>query len=265
MSKSKSVLAMCVYCTETNGRLKYTQQCLDSLTKTVDWNNNEIVIIDQNSIPEAKLAIDNFISNLSTNSRNVTLISLSGNIGTARGINEAIKLRKGRHVIKIDDDIVWEEEGWVEKLEHVVDVMPGIGAIGLKRLDLIEATYRSDPNFRSVIHTVPHNPGEHWMYVEEVKHLMGSCCMYTAESLKYINALWQPSNYGFDDSIYSAKNQKLGLANCFLLGPVIHHVDDGSNSYTQEKQRDVSEQWAEYERVGKSTLSGDIPVWSDFY
>lgn len=260
--KDKSLLAMCIYCTETNGRLKYTKQCLGSLKETVDWDNNEIVIIDQNSIAEAKDEIAKFVNEVG---KNVTVISLAQNIGTARGINEAIKLREGRHVIKIDDDIVWEEAGWVEKLEHVVDVMPGIGAIGLKRLDLIEATYHPDTNFRSVIHTVPHNPGEHWMYVEEVKHLMGSCCMYTAESLKYINALWQPSNYGFDDSIYSAKNKKLGLANCFLLGPVIHHVDDGSNSYTQEKQKDVSEQWAEYERVGKGILSGEIPVWSDFY
>src|SRR4051812_37699650 len=98
-----ALIVMCCYDTEENGRTEYTVKTLRSLKQTVDWKKHRLAIIDNNSCQATK----NVLNHIVTTNKDWRIITLPENVGTARGINIGLRLRKpGEHAIKMDNDIV---------------------------------------------------------------------------------------------------------------------------------------------------------------
>jgi GT2 family glycosyltransferase len=183
------------------------------------------------------------------------------NVGTAEAINKIWQLRDAHeNAIKMDDDVVIRQEDWIDLMEESISREPTIGQIGLKRKDLMESPYRDD-FYKSELILLPHQPGERWIVIEKVNHVMGTCQMYSAQLLEKIGYLYQPKLYGFDDSLASFRSQLAGFINVFLPQIEIDHIDPGGTMYQSWKERHSGEQWEEYHQTLKDYETGKRSIY----
>src|SRR5689334_4222276 len=126
--RGMSLITMAVYDTEENGRTEYTRRTIESLKRTVDWKSgsHQLIIVDNNSCAETKkliseVVLDCILTPSGLNPIKPVIITLSENLGTSGALNLAWKDRKpGEHVIKIDNDVVIHQSGWVEQMEEAI-------------------------------------------------------------------------------------------------------------------------------------------------
>lgn len=266
-----SLLLMAVHDTEENGRSEFTWQTLTSITDTVDFEKNTIIIIDNNSCDTTKKYIENFLR-LQNNLAHVDgriavgkVITLPENLGTARAINKGIALRQpGEYVIKLDNDVIIHTPGWVEQMQDVMQRMPQIGILGLKRVDLLESPYAINTDQRSRLLMVPHEIGQRWRVVEECKHVMGTCTMLSPALLDRVGYFYQMDGlYGFDDSLLCVRSQVAGFLNCFLPHVDIDHIDPGGTPYTKWKEEEAGRMLSRYGEAEAAYRSGVKDVYYD--
>jgi GT2 family glycosyltransferase len=132
-----ALIAMAVYDTEENKRTEYTAKTLTSLYLTVNPNKHRIVIVDNGSCEATQ--------DLLSKTARIEVIRLHENIGTAKAVNKAWQLRKpNEHCIKMDNDVVIHQSGWVDQMERALAIDTTIGIIGLKRKDCWEEPSRTD-------------------------------------------------------------------------------------------------------------------------
>lgn len=254
-----SLIVMAVHDTEENGRTEYTLKTLESLCYTLR-TKPRLVVIDNNSCQKTKEVLRYWVDvgiiwKLITNETNV---------GTARAINQGIRLREpGEHVVKMDNDVVIYKKHWVEDLERAISKDPKIGIIGLKRTDLMETPYYPDFNFRSSLKMLPHEPGEPWIIVEVAKHIMGTSTMYSSALLDKIGYLTQPSVYGYDDSLACVRSRAAGFYNCFLPHILIDHIDPGGTEYTEWKKKEAALHAEEVSREMDKITKGEVSYYYD--
>lgn len=253
-----ALIAMAVYDTEENKRTGLTAETLDCLMRTVDFNKHTLIVIDNNSCRETKRLLFEQVEDCHKNK----VITLPENIGTARAINHAWKLRHpGEHCIKMDNDIVINSPGWVDELEEAIRRDPAIGQVGLKRKDCWETPWHEHPDWRSELHMLPHIPGEPWLIVEKVKHVIGSCVMHNAALLDKVGYLYQPSLYGYDDVIMSHRTHLAGFYSCFLPHINIDHIDPGDTPYQSWKERHSGEQTQGVIDLVHEMYNGTKPIY----
>jgi GT2 family glycosyltransferase len=255
-----SLIAMCCFDTIENKRSDYTRQTLESLYKTVNQERHRIIIIDNNSCKETKDLISSFYESNPL----VTVITLSENVGTARGINLAIKMRKdGESVTKLDNDCVINYNGWADDLEEAIKRDPTIGICALKRVDLEEHPEHELDHYRSKLYMLPREKGQSWLIAEHVQHCMGTCTMFNPLLLDKVGFMWQKGLYALDDFEIAVRCNMLGFKNVFLPHIPIIHVDTGDTDYTHWKVKYAGEVWdSTLERIN-NYKNGTIPIYYD--
>jgi GT2 family glycosyltransferase len=255
-----ALIAMAVYDTEENGRSVYTKQTLNHLLfeHQIDWSKHRVIVVNNNSYKETSLALESYNHICDY----MELINLDENVGTARAINKAWANRKeNEYLIKMDNDVIVYGDGWVDKMEEVLNIgnriSPQIGILGLKRKDLIETPYRTD-GYQSQLMQLPHEIGESWHTVEIINHCMGTCQMYHHKLIDKIGGLEQLGGiYGLDDTIASAKSQIAGFCNAFIAGIDIDHIDTGENTeYLKFKADYVSTKFGDLHKLINEYKSG---------
>ncbi len=250
-----ALISLAVWDTEENGRTEYTAKTLESLYLTVNTRKHRIVIVDNGSCEATQ--------KLLTNAARIEVIRLHENIGTAKAVNKAWQLRKpNENCVKMDNDVVIHSRDWVEDMERAIKLDPTIGIVGLKRKDCWEEPSRTD-FYKSSLEMLPHVPGEPWVVVERVNHVMGTCQMFSSALLDKIGYLYQPRLYGFDDALAAIRCQVAGFYSCFLPHIEIDHIDTGATAYQGWKEKHAGEDMAEYNRLKNGYLSGTIPVYSE--
>lgn len=259
-----ALIAMAVYDTEENQRSEITRQTIQCLLDTVDRNRHRIIIVDNASCKATHTVYDDFImDDVDRGLANSTKVMFQlSNLGTARAINQAWKERRpGEHCIKMDNDIIINQVGWVDEMEEAIRRDPAIGQIGLKRKDCWEWPGHEHSDWRSELHMLPHKPGEPWQIVEKVKHVIGSCVMHNAALLDKVGYLYQPSLYGYDDVIMSHRTHLAGFYSCFLPHINIDHIDPGDTPYQDWKQKHSGEQTQAVINLVHEMYNGTKPIY----
>lgn len=246
---------MVVYSTVQNGKDEYLEQTLESLSKTVDFTKHRL-ILSINGKTDKTIQI--FLKYKDIISR---IIENNGNIGTAEAINQAWRFRMpNEHCIKIDDDVIIHQSGWVELMCDIARNNPKIGQIGLKRPDLLESPDNPNPAYRSVMIEGKLDDDKK-ITLEKCPHIMGTCVMHTTQLLKEIGYMWQPRLYGFDDSFTSLRSTIAGLWNVFIPDIKIDHIDRGGTDFTVWKQKHSSDCWDEYHKAHKDYMLGNKDIY----
>jgi GT2 family glycosyltransferase len=197
-----ALIAMAVYDTVENERSKYTKRTLESLHETVDFKNHRLIIIDNNSCIETK-------NILKEHEQFITVITNTENVGTAKAINQAWAYRKPNEtVIKMDNDVVINNYGWVEEMELAMK-LGGYGILGLKRKDLMQSP-TSQSMWKTELKMIPHEKGYNWVIVEESEDVMGTCTMFHPSLTDKMGGLIQAGVYGFDDTLACIRAKLLG-------------------------------------------------------
>jgi len=261
----KSVLlAMAVHDLKDSGRTELTDRCLRSLLNTVNFNVHKLFIIDNASCEATHTVYKKFSHEFTQkfNPSNLTILFNEENYGTAKAINKAWIYREpGQHCIKMDNDVEYNCTGWVEEMVACIEREPKIGICGLKRKDCWEYPTHSDPNLRSQLIMLPHVPGEKWLVVEAVNHVIGTCQMYSSALLDKIGYLYQPSLYGWDDVLAAQRSHLAGFWNVFIPTFDIDHIDPGGTPYTGWKHQESGAVMQELERVQKAYADGSRPIY----
>ena len=231
---------MAVHDLEGSGRSELTMKTINCLIKTVDREKHRIFVIDNASTDKNTTR---FVTAFGRTS-NVNVIHNETNIGTAEAINLAWQHRRpGEHCVKIDNDVIIHSPDWVEQLEEAINRDPTIGQCGLKRKDCWENPENPDPNYRTELYSLHHEPGQRWIIGEKTNHIIGTCVMHSAALLDKVGYLYQPGLYGFDDVLMSLRSQLAGFKNVFLQHIEIDHIDPGGTEYTGWKQRAAGEKF----------------------
>lgn len=239
-----SLLMQCAYCTPENGKLKYLKQTHESLIATVNMERHRLIVVNNSQFPEAK----SYLNEFQKSNRNVSVIHMYQNMGTAEGINAALRERNpGEYCIKLDDDLTWCSSGWVEEMERVMGDHPEIGILGLRRDDVYgeliedgELLWNSD--------------------------IMGTCTMYSPRLIDTIGALAQFSpHYGFDDTVYATRSLAAGFKNAYMKNIRIVNLDTGGTEYTEWKKREAGVYLQEASIYMDKIKNGEISYYIPFY
>lgn len=253
-----ALIGMAVYSTEENKKDDCLQKTLSSLQATVDFTRHRLMV-SVNAFTDQTLRIITAFANKGVISG---IIQNGENLGTAEAINKIWKNRlPGEHAIKMDDDVVIHENGWVDLMEESIRRDPKIGIIGLKRKDLIQTPWHPDENFRSKLKLLPHSAGERWITVEESSDIMGTCTMYNSFLLDKIGYLFQIEKYGYDDNIACHRSHIAGHYNCFLNHIDIDHIDPGDTPYQDWKHKHSGECTQRYISLIHDMVSGVKPIY----
>ena len=247
---------MAVYSTAENKKDWQLKKTLESLSNTVDFSSHDLVISVNGATEET--------GNILFEYRDIIddIIHNGDNLGTAKAINKVwAKRLSGQHCVKIDDDVVIHELDWIDQMEEAIKREPKIGIIGLKRKDLIEHVNHPDLNFKSVLLQLSHEPGQRWMVIERVRGVMGTCKMVNSALIDKIGYLYQPTKYGFDDSMYSCRSDLAGFINCFLPHIDIDHIDPGQTDYTTWKQKHAGETIQLAQGIINDYITGKRPLY----
>ena len=251
-----ALIAMAVYDTKENGRSKYTKRTLESLHETVDFENHRLIIIDNNSCKETKNIISEFLTYAN---KNVDVITNTENVGTAKAINQAWAYRKPNEtVIKMDNDVVINNYGWVEEMELAMK-LGNYGILGLKRKDLMQSP-TSQAIWKTELKMLPHTKGDNWVVVEESEDVMGTVQMFHPSLTDKMGGLMQAGIYGFDDTLACIRAKLLGYKLAFLPHIDIDHIDIGGDAYTEWKRKYASEKMEEFYKIKEGLINGTIPI-----
>lgn len=251
-----ALIAMAVHDTEENKRSKYTKQTLESLHDTVGFKNHRLIIIDNDSCEETKNIISEF---LTYTNRNIDVITNTENVGTAKAINQAWAYRKPNEVvIKMDNDVVINNYGWVEEMELAMK-LGNYGILGLKRKDLVQSPNASN-HWKTELKMLPHEKGDNWVVVEESADIMGTVQMFHPELINKMGGLMQAGVYGFDDTLACIRAILLGYKLAFLPHIDIEHIDVGGDAYTEWKRKYAGEKMEEFYKIKEGLINGTIPI-----
>jgi GT2 family glycosyltransferase len=259
-----ALISLAVFDSVENGRTGCTRRTLKTLGKTVDFTKHRLIISDNGSCPETQELYADYSKILK-----LEVIFNGENIGTARAINKIWKRRKsGEHCVKVDNDIWIHQSGWLDLMEEAIGRDASIGIIGLKRKDLDEVPWNTNPWYRSVLKMLPHEKGMRWIIVEEVQHVMGTCQMYSSALLDKIGYLYQMQDmgnlYGFDDSLASIRARVINFKTVFLHGIEIDHLDNGGTAFTEWKKENAGVWMDRYVAIRDSYLRKQRSVyWED--
>jgi GT2 family glycosyltransferase len=247
-----ALVSMCCHDTVENKRSKYTLQTLESLVNTTDFNNHRIIVIDNNSCIETKNILEE-------HEQFITVITNTENVGTAKAINQAWAYRKPNEVvIKMDNDVVINNYGWVEEMELAMK-LGGYGIMGLKRKDLMQSPNASN-HWKTELKMLPHEKGDNWVVVEESADIMGTVQMFHPELINKMGGLMQAGVYGFDDTLACIRAILLGYKLAFLPHIDIDHIDVGGDAYTEWKRKYAGEKMEEFYKIKDGLINGTIPI-----
>jgi len=240
--RRRALIAMAVHNTAENRRFFLTERTFKSLLYPA-LDHHDVYIIDNDSSCHAtRIWLNNIRKR---HGKKLNIIRMGENVGTAAAINEAWKFRRfGQPCVKMDNDIVSSREDYSGIFDEMIDALerePRIGILGLKRKDCWEHPTHENPDLRSELIMLPHEPGQRWIVAEKVFHVMGTCQMYASHFLDKFGYLWQPSLYGYDDVLAAHRCHALGYWSCFLPHIEIDHIDPGDTPYQSWKERHAGE------------------------
>lgn len=254
------LIAMAVWDTKENLRTQQTDWTLRSLAERVNWEKHRLIISDNGSCDATQDLYDQACSWLPFH-----LIRNGENLGTARAINRAWSYRKpGEHVVKMDNDVVVNQAGWADEMVDAFERDASIGICGLKRKDIEERPDHPEIHYRSVLQMLPHQPGQKWIVVEEVGHVIGTCQAYSSVLFDKIGYLYQGDwKYGFDDAFASLRARVAGFKTVFLPYVDMDHVDPGEPGYVKQKQDDAGLVIQRYSDMAREYRNGERSVYFD--
>lgn len=262
-----ALIGMAIYDVAENRRDQVTTKCLESLATTVDWSRHRCILVVNHQTEATADAIIKFLKFVG---KSASVIYLPENFGTAKAVNRAIRERKpDEYFVKMDNDVRFYRDGWLDDMEEAMKADPTIGILGLKRSDLEQHPGHENKDYGSVLRFVPSclEKGEPWICVEETADIMGTCTMFCPQLLDKVGYMYQPGYYGYDDVLMCVRSSVAGFKNCFLPHIRIDHMDpvfeEGKpDHYSGWKHATAWDDSIEYKRVRAGYENGTISIYS---
>jgi len=213
-------------CCATYNRLHMTKECFDSFLSTTDPDDVQLMVIDNASVDGTREWLEKF-----EHPGLYAKVFLGENVGTAKALNLGWKLayENGWHAGKLDNDVVFYDEDWFDKMVNVLEETENIGLVGLKRRDLEERPNNKPGDFyRTWLYALPSG-----QVIEVSNHVIGTCWLVKHAMLEALGGLVQIGLYGLDDAIYCHRAHLADFMTAFVPDVAIEHIDPGEPKYPE--------------------------------
>ena len=207
-----------------------TKKCLESVVENIDYNNTEIIVVDNFSQDDSALKIANFIRHCDSAIK-ITFHRCTENFGYAKGNNLGIKLATGDFIVLLNNDTV-VSPGWLDGLNAVFDDHKSLGLCGpisnsVGNEQQIIIPFLDDKNF---IEKFSRYSDTLWPKYNLTTDLGFFCVMIKREVIEKIGYLDENFGIGmFEDTDYCARAKSSGFKLAFTQGVFVYHY--GSFSF----------------------------------
>lgn len=182
----------------TYNRLEFTRRAIEALVRNTRFPH--VLTVVDNGSSDGTPAYLRELKRLGV-IRNLVL--LDGNVGVAKGANLAWSLEPAAdYYLKLDNDIVIEKQGWLEKVVAVCDAIPEVGA----------AAYNFEP--KSYPLSVANG---HGIRIKEYGNLGGACILIPRRTERLLGCWCEDYGlYSEEDADYGFRVRRAGLLNVYL-------------------------------------------------
>ena len=136
-------------------RLEWTIETLSSIISTTDYDNYEIILVNNNSQDGTTQWLDWIKENSEFYSNKIKHVKMEKNYGDWYGMVQGLKYvsEDSEYIMQIDNDVLVNDRKWLDKLVYVLEHTSNHMAM-LKR-DGIDMAYELKP--KNGIRTLPYN------------------------------------------------------------------------------------------------------------
>lgn len=249
------LLAMVTY-----NRLAYTQKAVTHLLKTMT-GRAQLVIVDNGSTDGTATWLQEAIRKEDDKLKGNLLLLLRSNMGTAKAINAAWKLRNpGQLCAWMPNDVTIQDANWLSHAQEIFNRYPDIGTVNVKwagnpySLDNYNFALRS-----TLVGVVPcQQYSSH--DIELAPNPFGAALAANPKLIERIGGFEQPYQYGWDDILYLVRSGIAGFRNVFLAGLGADHFDTGSPMVNTQAYIDFKAQQA---KAGQAQIGGLIHAYAN--
>lgn len=256
-----ALLAMCAWDTEENQRTKYTNACLESLSKNVDWKRHQLICVDNASVEATKQVLLNWSRKIP----GMKLITNKQNIGQAKATNQAwLNRGKNEHCARIDNDIIIDVKDWLDVLEDCVNRDPTIGIVGGKRSDIPDSPNQPEGCWsRTSLKMLPHEKGQSWLVVEPKFHILGACQLTNSKLLDKVGYLYQGGlTWSMEDCLMATRCELAGFYSCYCPQVTVKHIDPMDDTpYQRWKNETATDNFKWMDQMNADYHSGKRSIY----
>ena len=201
--------------------LELTQACLSSIDNYSDYNNIEIIVIDNGSTD----GTDEFLKYWKENACNRKAVLNTTNKGFASGNNQALLIASGAYLLLLNND-TYVTPGWLRTLYNHLKHDPSIGLIGPVTNNIgneakIPIRYN---NIRQMLDISKKYTNHHLGQTFEINTLAFFCVMMPRQIYEQIGQLDERFGLGFfEDDDYCRRVKKAGFRIICAEDVYIHH------------------------------------------
>lgn len=206
----------------TYNRLDFTKQTIPNIRETASNNIPYMLTVVDNGSSDGT---QEYLKGLFEQRIIDNLILSKENLGVAKGSNLGWRLFDEVPIYsKIDNDVLFLKNNWLDDILHVLENAPEIGALGYN----VEAK-----NYYGLVDngnvSYRHKGGN-----------IGGACHFISPRAKEILGYWNEGydKYGEEDADYGFRIIQAGLRNAYMADEtVMTHLGEPENEYTEFKRR----------------------------
>lgn len=207
----KDTIPVANFVSSTYNRLEFTKQTLPNIYNTASDNiDYMITIIDNGSTDGSR----EYLLDLFENKKISTLVLLKENVGVAKSQNIGWKLFDDiSYYAKIDNDVLFNKNNWLNDIVNVLLNAPEIGALG----------FNCEPDYTKY-QTV--NNGKVAYMVKGGN--IGGACFFVPKHIHQKLGFWCEAydKYGEEDADYGSRIMVSGFKNTYMLENIMVHIPD---------------------------------------
>ena len=215
------------------GHLKYTIECLLSISAATDTSRSFEVIVADDASPDSTAEVLSGV-------RHLRLVRQAENVGFLRNCNAAADQAAGRLIVFLNND-TQVTTGWLNAMASVFDEWPNVGAVGPRvvypdgNLQDAGTRVRREGAIEMIgLNGAPEDP--RWGYPRDVDYVSGACLMVVADVFREMG--------GFDEALAPAYCEDLelglrlrerGLRSMYTpKAEIVHHLSVTSDAHSAD-------------------------------
>lgn len=205
----------------TYNNLDYTKQCLHSLEVYSDYENIEIIVVDNASVDESPIYLADWASK---DSRRI-FIANDANLGFSAGNNVGLRMARGEYLVMLNND-TYVTPGWVRTLANHLRRHPEVGLVG-PVTNNIGNEAKIDIHYESMEEMIARagdytrrNAGKAF----PIETAAFFCAMITRQAYEKVGGLDEQFGVGFfEDDDYCRRLEQQGLSKLCAEDVFVHH------------------------------------------